>query len=75
MNGPRPLPPPRLQVPADGPVGSPCISVCRINEATGLCEGCLRTIDEIAAWGSLDDDARRRVLRDIAGRHDALFER
>ena len=28
---------------------------------TGWCEGCLRTIDEIAAWGSLPDDARRAV--------------
>ena len=28
---------------------------------TGLCEGCLRTLDEIAAWSTLDDDARRDV--------------
>jgi predicted Fe-S protein YdhL (DUF1289 family) len=41
---------------------SPCIDVCRIDEKTGLCEGCLRTIDEIAAWGALDAAARRAVL-------------
>jgi predicted Fe-S protein YdhL (DUF1289 family) len=32
-----------------------------MNAASGLCEGCLRTIDEIAAWSTLDDEARRRV--------------
>ena len=47
------------------PVLSPCISVCRIDDATGLCVGCLRTLDEIAAWGMLDDDARRDVWRAI----------
>jgi uncharacterized protein len=43
------------------PVPSPCINVCRMDPATGWCEGCLRTIDEIAAWGTLDDAARREV--------------
>jgi len=53
-------------------VPSPCISVCRMSEATGLCEGCLRTIDEIAAWSALDDDARRAVWDAIARRRDIL---
>ena len=42
-------------------VPSPCINVCRMNPATGWCDGCLRTIDEIASWSSLDDEARRAV--------------
>lgn len=50
------------------PVPSPCISVCRIDDATGLCEGCLRTLSEIAAWGSLDDAARREVWLRIGER-------
>jgi len=53
------------------PVPSPCISVCRIDPASGLCEGCLRTLDEIAAWGSLDDDARRAVWSAIERRRQA----
>jgi len=40
---------------------SPCISICRMDEATGWCEGCLRTIDEIAVWSLLDDEERRDV--------------
>ena len=42
-------------------VPSPCIDVCKMDPATGWCEGCLRTIDEIIAWGSLDDTGKRRV--------------
>jgi predicted Fe-S protein YdhL (DUF1289 family) len=40
---------------------SPCISVCRMDAASGLCEGCLRTLDEIAAWGMLDNRGKRAV--------------
>jgi len=53
---------------ADAPVASPCISVCRMDGETALCVGCLRTIEEIAAWGALDDDARRNVLAEVARR-------
>jgi predicted Fe-S protein YdhL (DUF1289 family) len=40
---------------------SPCINICRMHEGTGWCEGCARTIDEIAAWSRLDDATRERV--------------
>jgi uncharacterized protein len=42
-------------------VASPCISVCRMNPQTGLCEGCLRTLDEIASWSRMADDDKRRI--------------
>ena len=45
---------------ADG-VPSPCVNVCRMDPQTGFCEGCLRTLDEIALWSQLDDDTRREV--------------
>jgi predicted Fe-S protein YdhL (DUF1289 family) len=53
-------------MPSDIP--SPCTSVCTIDEATRWCAGCLRTIDEIAAWGSLDDVAKRAVLERLPAR-------
>ncbi len=55
-----------------GPVRSPCVSVCRMDAASGLCEGCLRTLDEIAAWGAMADDGRRAVWRMIEQRAGAL---
>ncbi len=54
-----------------GTVLSPCISVCRIDAASGFCEGCLRTIDEIARWSLLDDDERRTILAEVAQRRRA----
>jgi hypothetical protein len=32
-----------------------------MNETSGLCEGCQRTLDEIAFWSVLDDDDKRAV--------------
>lgn len=49
-------------------VASPCINLCRMHEATGWCEGCLRTLDEIAGWSGLDDQLRRTVLQDLRSR-------
>jgi uncharacterized protein len=44
-------------------VASPCTSVCRMDARTGWCEGCLRTLDEIATWSKLDDADKRAVWR------------
>jgi len=43
-------------------VASPCINICRMNPYTGLCEGCLRTLDEIAAWSGMSPEDKRAVL-------------
>jgi uncharacterized protein len=49
-------------------VPSPCVSICRMDPVTELCEGCLRTLDEIAAWGRMEDGEKREVWRLIAER-------
>ena len=49
-------------------VQSPCISICRMDETTGWCEGCLRSIDEIAAWSVLADADKRKVLIELSRR-------
>jgi acyl dehydratase len=49
-------------------VASPCIDVCRMNPSTGLCDGCFRTIDEIAGWSSFDDPHRATVLTQAQAR-------
>jgi predicted Fe-S protein YdhL (DUF1289 family) len=49
-------------------VPSPCISVCRMDAAGRLCEGCLRTLDEIAAWSTLSTAEKRVVWARIAQR-------
>jgi len=47
---------------------SPCINVCQMDDALGLCKGCLRTIDEIANWSAMSDDAKRVVLAKLLTR-------
>lgn len=54
------------------PVPSPCISLCKMSPDTGLCEGCLRTIDEICAWGTADDATKRAIWAEIRRREDQL---
>lgn len=49
-------------------VPSPCISVCRMDAVTGLCEGCFRTLEEIGLWSGMDDARRRAAWEQIAQR-------
>jgi predicted Fe-S protein YdhL (DUF1289 family) len=50
-----------MKTPVVDSVASPCNSVCRMDARTDLCEGCLRTIDEIVAWSTMNDDEKRGV--------------
>jgi len=34
-----------------------------MNAQTGWCEGCFRTLDEIAAWSSMNDLQKRAVWK------------
>jgi len=49
-------------------VPSPCVSVCRMDARTQLCEGCFRTLDEIAAWSRMEDEDKREVWKFIGQR-------
>lgn len=55
-------------------VPSPCVSVCRMNPRSGLCEGCARTLDEIARWSTMAECDRRAVWVRIEHRAQALQE-
>ena len=46
---------------AGDPVPSPCNDICTMDPASGWCRGCKRSIDEIAAWSTLDEAAKRAV--------------
>jgi len=60
-----PVPPPHMPP----PLQSPCTRVCTIDQATGLCAGCGRTIDEIARWSQMSDGERQRIMASLPGRH------
>ena len=49
-------------------IESPCIKVCTLDAASGVCMGCGRTLDEIARWGSMGDAERRAIMQVLPGR-------
>ena len=55
-----------------GEIVSPCISICRMSDSSGLCEGCFRTRDEIASWGNARDAAKRSIWNLIEQRMAAV---
>ena len=54
--------------PVPQPITSPCINVCQMNPTTGWCVGCLRSIDEITAWGRLNESQRLVIWADLPRR-------
>jgi hypothetical protein len=56
-------------------IASPCVGVCKIDESTGYCEGCWRTLREIAGWLSYSDAERARVITILAARRGACGRR
>ena len=44
---------------------TPCIKICAIDEASGLCAGCLRSRDEIAGWIGIGHEARLRIMAEL----------
>lgn len=49
-------------------VASPCIDVCRMDAASGYCEGCRRTLEEIACWSAYSAAEKRAVLMRLPAR-------
>ena len=47
---------------------SPCVKICVIDPASKLCEGCGRTLQEIAQWARLSEAERLAVMAQLAGR-------
>jgi predicted Fe-S protein YdhL (DUF1289 family) len=54
-----------------GPLPSPCISICQMDETTGWCEGCQRTIDEIMDWSVAPEAKKRQIWLAINERRTA----
>jgi predicted Fe-S protein YdhL (DUF1289 family) len=51
---------------------TPCIKVCQMDPARGVCIGCCRTLDEIARWGSMAPEEQESVMGELANRRRRL---
>jgi predicted Fe-S protein YdhL (DUF1289 family) len=49
-------------------VASPCVHLCSIDQASGLCAGCGRTLAEIGAWMRLSSGERHAIMLALPGR-------
>lgn len=56
------------------PIATPCVKVCVVDGASGLCLGCYRTLPEIGGWSGLTDEERARIIAELPGRKDRLPE-
>jgi uncharacterized protein len=53
-------------------VESPCIGVCKFDEKTDLCIGCMRTKDECKQWKKLKSKAQLKIIGKFAKRKAKL---
>jgi predicted Fe-S protein YdhL (DUF1289 family) len=51
---------------------TPCVRICVLDAATGLCSGCGRTLDEIGDWLSLSEADRQRIMTELPDRMKKL---
>ncbi len=65
MNRPTPLD-------TDSHVPSPCIGLCRMDEADRWCMGCLRSREEIGHWSQMSDRDKRALWADITQHRTVL---
>lgn len=56
-------------------IDSPCVKICVIHPPSGLCTGCLRTLDEIAGWSQMTPEARRAIMAGLEARRPRLTQR
>ena len=47
---------------------SPCINVCKLNPKNNLCEGCLRTSEEISNWSKYSDNKKKNIISILKNR-------
>ena len=56
-------------------IESPCVRDCRVDQITGFCVGCFRTLTEISYWASYTNEQRRRLMTFIEARRAGLTGR
>jgi predicted Fe-S protein YdhL (DUF1289 family) len=55
---------------SEAEVQSPCIGVCSMDDSTGFCLGCYRTMDEIQQWWDLGNIQKQAIVA-LAGEREA----
>lgn len=59
---------------SDQEIQSPCIGVCSMDDLSGLCLGCYRTLEEIQGWWDLDNTGKQAVIEQASEREAQAFD-
>lgn len=51
---------------------TPCVNICMLDDASGLCIGCGRSGDEIARWVDMSPEQRQAVMKTLPERLDRM---
>ncbi|WP_068877005.1 MULTISPECIES: DUF1289 domain-containing protein [unclassified Phenylobacterium] len=54
------------------PIKTPCIKVCVVDGESGLCLGCYRRLNEVAAWARLSEAEREAILAELPERRGLI---
>ena len=57
---------------APRPILTPCVKVCFMDDESGLCLGCFRTLQEVAGWSRLGDGDRAAVMAELPSRRGRI---
>ena len=61
-----------LAPPEQGMLPSPCVGICRLDNATGWCLGCARDTKELASWRTLSPAEQTDIWADLPRRKAIL---
>lgn len=56
-------------------IDSPCVKLCTVHPVERICIGCLRSIEEITAWGRMTPDTRSAIMAELPSRASRLQKR
>jgi predicted Fe-S protein YdhL (DUF1289 family) len=56
-------------------IDTPCEKICIVDNASGLCRGCGRSLGEIERWTAYNDDERTRIMSELPRRLEAMRSR
>lgn len=59
---------------SDQEIQSPCIGVCSMDDLSGLCLGCYRTLEEIQGWWDMDNTGKQAVIEQASERETQAFD-
>ncbi len=51
---------------------TPCEKICIVDQPTGLCRGCGRSLAEIGRWTAYSDGERAHIMAELPKRLDAM---